>query len=154
MIAASTYLFTGVSLSGVAVLGFLSRSSCSISDLVSELDEELIQHVVWMANGPKRDEIMAFEIMDAIGGRGGLVHLLQQARLMTGITAEAKKDGVPESVVATMRRKRRALWRVGLLCMLLPRAHAHRLAKLFSEMAETLEDILIAVDGVGRVQFD
>jgi hypothetical protein len=134
------------SAAGVGSTLLVSRHPRELNAMVAQLDEDLLNQVSWLADGPERENVLPFEIMDAIGGRRGLLRLLQQARLMTGITSEAKKMGAQGPELDGMRAKQRKLWRAVGLAMLWPSAQAQKVASIAADMAAGLEDALIQID--------
>lgn len=136
----------GVTIAAAIALPFMMRAPRTVEEMIESLDEELLHRLAWFADGPKRDTVEAFEIMEAMNGRMGLFRLLNQARLMTGITIEALKPGGSPAIVLGMRRLRWALWRAVAGCLLSPSVHAYKVAMIASEMAALQETVLIEFD--------
>lgn len=140
----SVYCITGVAAVSAPLLAHHPRT---ITAMLLELDDKLLHCVCWLVDGPKRDEVEPFEIMDALSEYGGLLHVLSQARLMTGIAIEASKQQ-PGDEAARMRRHSRELWRAVTLCFLSPSAYAHRVAVILAEMAAIVETVRIQCDSL------
>lgn len=140
-----------VCIAAVSVLPFIARAPRSVEDMIQSLDEDLLHRLAWFADGPRRDSVEAFEIVEAMGGRLGLFRILRQARLMTGITIEALKPASAPETITEMRRLRWALWRAAFGCLLSPSAEAYKIAMIVAEMASLQETALIEFDSASRV---
>lgn len=138
---------------GAASLPFAVLRAQTIEQMKDKLDHDLLHNASWMAYGPKRHDVRAFEIMDSLGGRKGLLHILGQARLITGICGEATKLRWARAEVEDLKQKRRELWRSVGLCLLLPSRHAHSVARIVADMAASLDSVLIEIDAARDTAF-